>query len=131
MFRANRESSLRRREKEGTIPLGLPAACCPAACCEEPDTMKTTLSENTVVVASKDQVSCNLGDEAALLHMNKGVYYGLDPVGAQIWKLLQSPRRVAEIHEAVSREYDVEPERCERDLRALLERLLEEGLIEV
>ena len=32
---------------------------------------------------AKDQVSCDLGGEAALLHMNKGIYYGLDPVGAE------------------------------------------------
>lgn len=93
--------------------------------------MKTNFSKQTIVVAAKDQVSCDLGGEAALLNMSKGIYYGLDPVGAQIWKLLQNPRRVGEIQETVSREYDVEPERCERDLEALLERLLEEGLIEV
>jgi hypothetical protein len=93
--------------------------------------MKTNLSRQTIVVAAKNQVSCDLGGEAALLNMTSGTYYGLDPVGAEIWKLLQSPRRVADIHQAVSQEYDVEPERCERDLHALLERLLQEGLIEI
>jgi hypothetical protein len=89
------------------------------------------LSVQSVVVASKDQVSCDLGGEAAILSIRNGVYYGLDPVGAQIWNMLQKPHRVAELREAVIQEYAVEPERCERDLIALLEKLLLEGLIEV
>jgi len=93
--------------------------------------MSVNLSGQTIVVAARDQVSCELGDEAAVLNMKNGVYYGLDTIGAQVWKLLQKPQRVAEIHAAVLRDYDVEPERCERDLKDLLEKLLAEGLIEV
>jgi hypothetical protein len=52
-------------------------------------------------------------------------------VGASIWKLLQTPCKVADIQVALLQEYDVEPERCERDLMALLEGLLGAGLIEV
>ncbi len=93
--------------------------------------MNITLSPHSIVVASKDQVSCDLAGEAAILNIKKGVYYGLDPVGAQIWRLIQQPRSVNEVREAIVSEYDVEPERCESDLLALLARLLAEGLIEV
>src|ERR1700676_2171404 len=93
--------------------------------------MISTLSDRSVVVAAKDQVSCDLAGEAAILNIKSGVYYGLDPVGARIWNLMQEPRAVAEIQNAISGEYDVEPERCARDLFGLLNKLLEEGLIEV
>ena len=83
------------------------------------------------MVAIKDQVSCDLAGEAAILNIKNGVYYGLDPVGARIWNLMQQPRAVFEIQNAITGEYDVEPERCARDLFGLLNRLLEEGLIEV
>jgi hypothetical protein len=63
--------------------------------------------------------------------MKHGIYYGLDPVGASIWKLLQTPCKVADIQVALLQEYDVEPERCQRDLIILLEELLGAGLIEV
>ena len=88
-------------------------------------------SEQSVVAATKDQVSCSLGAEAAILNTKQGIYYGLDPVGAQIWQLLQTPSKVADIQAILVREYDVEPERCQRDLLALLSDLLEAGLIEV
>jgi hypothetical protein len=93
--------------------------------------MSPTISDRSVVVAAKDQVSCDLAGEAAILNIKSGVYYGLDPVGARIWTLVQEPRKVAEIQTAIAEEYDVEPERCAQDLAGLLEKLLEEGLIEV
>jgi Coenzyme PQQ synthesis protein D (PqqD) len=43
--------------------------------------------------------------------VKEGIYYGLDPVGAHIWKLLQTSCKVADIHEVLLREYDVEAER--------------------
>ena len=89
------------------------------------------ISLKTIVVAGKDQVACALGEEAAILHMGSGVYYGLDPVGARVWNLVQQPRSVQEIRAALLDEYDVEPARCEADLLELLAKLRDEKLIEV
>ena len=93
--------------------------------------MNPAISDQSIVVAAKDQVSCDLAGEAAILNIKNGVYYGLDPVGARIWSLMQEPRAVADIQNTITGEYDVEPERCARDLVGLLEKLLAEGLIEV
>ena len=93
--------------------------------------MSSTISDHSVVVAAKDQVSCDLAGEAAILNLKSGVYYGLDPVGARIWNLMQQPRAVAEIQDMITRQYDVEPSCCANDLFELLEKLLAEGLIEV
>ncbi len=93
--------------------------------------MSSAISDQSIVVAAKDQVSCDLAGEAAILNIKNGVYYGLDPVGARIWSLMQEPCAVAEIQSTITGEYDVEPERCARDLFDLLEKLLAEGLIEV
>jgi hypothetical protein len=93
--------------------------------------MHQTICGSSVVVAAKDQVSCDLAGEAAILNIKSGLYYGLDPVGARIWSLMQEPRPVAEIQDAIAAEYDVEPERCAADLAELLQKLLSEGLIEL
>jgi Coenzyme PQQ synthesis protein D (PqqD) len=93
--------------------------------------MSAIISDRSVVVAAKDQVSCDLAGETAILNIKSGMYYGLDPVGARIWSLMQEPRKVLEIQDVISGEYEVEPERCTRDLFDLLEKLLAEGLIEV
>jgi hypothetical protein len=93
--------------------------------------MRLPLSANTIVVASTEQVSCAVGEESVILGLQNSVYYGVNPVGASIWKLLQRQRSVAELRDAVLEEYDVEKERCERDLLDLLGKMQAEGLIEV
>lgn len=93
--------------------------------------MSTSLSANSIVVASRNQVSCDLKGEATVLNLKNSVYYGLESVGAFVWNLVQRPRSVAELRDALLQEYDVEPGRCESDLLALLEKLLAEGLIEL
>jgi hypothetical protein len=93
--------------------------------------MDACLSVHSVVSATPEQVSCPLGDEAAILNLKNTVYYGLNPVGARVWNLLQQPRSVGELRDALLKEYDVEPGRCESDLLELLEKMRTEGLIQV
>lgn len=88
-----------------------------------------SISLESQVVASDDQVSTSLGDETVILGMHDGVYYGLDAVGARVWALLGTPRRVSDIVETLTREFDVAPERCARDVLDLLEELSTRGLI--
>ncbi len=85
---------------------------------------------DTIIHASPDQVSCDLGGEAAVLNLHTGVYYSLDPVGAVVWKLIEQPRAVAEIRDAMLGRFEVAPERCELDLFQLFEKLAAGGLIE-
>lgn len=93
--------------------------------------MSSPLSAHSVVVAAPEQVSCPLGEASAILNLKNTVYYGLDPVGARIWNLLQRPRTVGEVRDALLAEYEVDAERCERDLLGLLEKMRAEGLIQV
>ena len=89
------------------------------------------ISNNTQVKASNDQVSCELDEEAAILDMKTGVYYGLDPVGARIWELIQQPQTVAEVVAQLLDEYDVDAEQCTQDVIMLLSQLHERELIEI
>jgi len=90
-----------------------------------------TISANSTVVATEEQVSADLAGEAVILSLQSGMYYGLDQIGATIWTLIQEPRTVTEIRDAILDEYDVEPDRCERDAVELLEQLADAGLVKV
>ncbi len=89
------------------------------------------LSDESRIVVAQNQVSCDLAGEAAILNLKSGVYYGLNPVGARIWSLVQEPRTVVQILEALLGEYDVERPRLESDIRALLDQLADQGLVEI
>jgi hypothetical protein len=86
---------------------------------------------SSTVVAARDQVSCDLAGEAAILDMKSGIYYGLNAVGARIWNLIQDPKTVDEVSAAILAEYDVETDRCQHDIVALLQDLVAHGLVEI
>lgn len=86
---------------------------------------------NSIVRAAPDQVSADIGGETVILSIRAGIYYSLDAIGTRIWQLLQEEQPVAAICETLLEEYDVERERCERDLLDLLNHLLRAGLLEV
>jgi hypothetical protein len=90
-----------------------------------------SLSMSSTVVASQQQISCDVADEAVLLSVQSGEYYGLNPVAASIWRLIQKPSALADIREALLQEYgDVSPEQCNREILAFLDQMLALGLVE-
>lgn len=95
--------------------------------------MATTacLSLLSVVAVSPQQVSSELSGEVVILNIGAGVYHGLETTGARVWQLIQQPIRVADIRDAIVREYDVDPAQCELDLLELLEDLLAHGLLAI
>jgi len=93
--------------------------------------MDADLSVQSIVIATPEQVSCPLGEESAILNLKNTVYYGLNSVGTHVWNLLQQPRTVGELRDALLDEYDVEATRCESDLLDLLGKMRSEGLIQV
>ena len=85
----------------------------------------------SLVVVAKNQTSSNVGDETIVLNLKSGGYYGLNTVAVTVWNLIQEPKTVKEIRDAIIEEYEVESEECEQDLFVLLEELSVAGLIEV
>ena len=72
-----------------------------------------------------------LQGESVLLNVHSGRYFGLDPVGTRMWAVLTSAGSLQAAYDTLFAEYDVEGERLERDLRGLVEKLVEHGLLEV
>jgi hypothetical protein len=93
--------------------------------------MKQSLSKNSIIAAAKEQVSCDLAGEAAILDLKSGQYYGLNSIGARIWSLIQEPHSISEVLHTLLEEYDVDASQCEQDLFALVQKLSASGLIEV
>jgi hypothetical protein len=83
----------------------------------------------TVVKRSDRQVACNLNGEVALLDLDKGLYFGLQEVGAHVWNALEKPRSVDEIHSEILAHFDVTPDVCRADLLKFLGDLQDAGMI--
>lgn len=90
------------------------------------------INENTVVVANNQQVTGNLPDgDVVILSLKNGVYYGLNEVGARIWKLIQQPVSVRQVLATLLAEYDVDVTECYQEAVDLLKELLAHGLLRV
>lgn len=92
---------------------------------------RDALDMDVTVVTSEEQVSCELDDDAVVLSLRDGVYYGLNPVAARIWAMLGSPMRLGEIRDRLLDEYDVDAERCTRDLLEVVQQLLDWKLVDL
>jgi hypothetical protein len=80
---------------------------------------------------ARDAVSCELDGEAAILNVQSGEYYGLDEVGAFVWRMMSDPLSIAEIIDRITSVYEVDTERCEADLLGLIKQLAVHRLIEI
>ena len=88
------------------------------------------LSMSSTVVATTQQVSADLTGEVVILSLQTGEYYGLDPIAADIWNLVQKPLTVAELRDALLLQYEgVTPAECADQVLALLSEMAELELI--
>lgn len=67
--------------------------------------------------------------EAVIMNLERGSYYGLDQIGADIWQLILAGRTFDDIATAIAEHFDIERERVASDVNALAAQMIEERLI--
>jgi hypothetical protein len=85
---------------------------------------------SVVLRRSSRQVSCDLNGEAAILHLDRSIYFGLKGVAAHVWAALETPQSVDDLNRAVCEAFDVGGERCAADMKKFVAELQEAGLVE-
>lgn len=82
------------------------------------------------LVQSEDAITREVGGDVVLLDLATGTYFGLNPVGTRIWNFLgEQARSLSEIRDMLVMEFEVNEEDAERDSSALVNDLLEHGLL--
>jgi hypothetical protein len=89
------------------------------------------LDLSSVVARVEQQVVATLEDEIVVLNMNDSVYYGLDGIGAFIWRSIEDPGKISSVVDAVLDNFEVSRECCEEDVLSFLLELSDAGLIRV
>ena len=80
--------------------------------------------------AIKEHLLSELNEEAVILSLKNGKYYGLNSVGFIVWTNVQEAATLSEIEAVVMNEYDVDEETCRCAVSSFLEEMLSEELIE-
>ena len=80
-----------------------------------------TIQLSSVATRNEAIVFTDLDDTIVMMDVDEGQYYELDPIGAKIWSLIESPRPVVEICDALTGEFDVDPDTCRDDTLEFLQ----------
>jgi len=89
------------------------------------------LSPSSILVRASSHLCCELGSELSILNTVDNKYYGLNELGAAIWKALDQPRTVACLRESLLTQFEVEDQQLASDLATFLTKLIERELVAV
>ena len=65
-----------------------------------------------------------LDNNQVMMYLEKGKYYGLNPVGKRIWELIEQPRTFQEIIQVLLSEFEVPEEQCVGEVQAFLDKAI-------
>ena len=83
------------------------------------------------IVRDNEIIFSDMDGETVMMSVERGEYYGINPIGSRIWGLLESPKKVSELGDVLQPDYDVTPEQCARDVLLFLNQMLEKGIIKI
>jgi hypothetical protein len=90
-----------------------------------------SISFSDRVQVPDDVLISNLQDESVILNLDSERYYGLDSVGTRILSVLTMSDSIEAAYNRLVQEYDVDRDVLRQDLIALVENLVEQGLVQV
>ena len=88
-----------------------------------------TISFSDRVTVPDDVLISHLQEESVILNLDSERYFGLDDVGTRFLSVLTSSESIGAAYEQLSEEYDVDNDVLRRDLLALVEDLVNKGLL--
>jgi len=91
--------------------------------------MSKLLDETTPLARAADALAAPLDDKLLLMSVEQGSYFEFSAVTRRIWELLETPQNLGLLVASLIEEYEVDPEVCGREVRAVIEGLTAEGLV--
>jgi Coenzyme PQQ synthesis protein D (PqqD) len=90
-----------------------------------------TMVNRTIAQPNSDVQGTSIENETVLLDLSTGRYYTLNRLGSVVWEHCTADRTIGDIHAILCQRFDVTPERALEDLVALINDLVQEGLLKI
>ena len=87
------------------------------------------IPKDSYLIKDSEVLFTSMGEDAVLLHIQRGDYYSLNRVGARLWVLADGSKSVADLAGVITKEFDISREEAEADIVELAEQLQKEGLV--
>ena len=72
-----------------------------------------------------------LDNESVFLNLDTERYFGLDQTGTRMWQVITNSSNIEAAYQQLLSEFEVEPEMLRRDLSGLVEKLVENNLLQM
>lgn len=89
------------------------------------------IERNAYMIKDDDVLFTSMGEDAVLLHVNRGDYYSLNKVGARLWVLTDGKKSITDLAVIITKEFDISQEEAEKDILEMAAQLEKEGLVKV
>lgn len=89
------------------------------------------MPEDLLVRRREGLIQAEVDGELVALHVDNGACYGFNPTATRIWALIETPQLLSALTRKLVEEYEVDPETCDRQVRAVLKDLEQDGLVEL
>lgn len=87
------------------------------------------MNKNTILSRKPGIMTADMNGATVMMDIETGKYYNLGETGGRIWELLESPLSLDALLDALTKEYSVSVEQCEKDTVPFLASLVERGLL--
>lgn len=92
---------------------------------------ETPITLDATVTVTPEVVFKELRGEGVLLDLASGIYFGLDETSTRLWQLLTSHGSLRRTFDGMLAEFDVEPDRLQRELIDFVAELIRRRLVSV
>lgn len=89
-----------------------------------------TMLDRIILRPSPDVQGASMEGETVLLDLSTGRYYTLNRLGSVIWEHCNGHSTISDIHAVLCDRFEVASERALDDLVALINQLVQEGLLQ-
>ena len=84
-----------------------------------------------MIERSDGWLASDLGDEVMMMHIDRGVYVGLNAMGAEIWRRIETPHAIGDLCAGLVDAFEVDAETCRDEVEAFIDKMSARGLIRV
>jgi hypothetical protein len=89
-----------------------------------------TIGLNATLSRNADILHAPVGtEEAVMMSIDAGKYYGVNAVGARLWELLETPKTIAQLCAQICEEFDVDAQTCETEVLKFIGELIDNGIV--
>lgn len=84
---------------------------------------------NSIITRSQELLTSEVDGEVVMMNIESGKYYGINSVGAEIWRLLENPVSVSNICGELVKTFEIDNPTCETEVLTFLGSLEAENLL--